>query len=149
MLPNESRRSSNLTSRSPEPSRIAIGRAVRADRVRFVAGNFLTDPLPNADVILMGHVLHGENEDAKRRLIAKAFDALPDGGALIVFEELIDEERSRSAFALLMSLNMLIETPAGFNTTGGVYCNWIRQAGFSESRIEHLVGPESMIVAIK
>jgi hypothetical protein len=51
-------------------------------------------------------------------LIAKAYDALPKGGAFVVYEALIDDDRSQNAFGLLMSLNMLIETPAGFDYTG-------------------------------
>ena len=82
-----------------------------ADRVRFEEGDFFTDPLPRADVIIMGHILHDWDLEQKRMLLAKAHQALPEGGALIVFEALIDDERRENAFGLLMSLNMLIETP--------------------------------------
>lgn len=54
-----------------------------------------------------------------------------------------------NAFGLLMSLNMLIETPGGFDYTVADCCGWLREAGFRESYVEHLVGPESMIVGIK
>jgi hypothetical protein len=91
------------------------------ERVRYQAGSFYDDPFPKADVITMGHILHGENLEDKRKLIRKAYEALPKGGAFIVFEELIDDERKRNAFALLMSLNILIETPGGFKCTGADY----------------------------
>jgi hypothetical protein len=52
-------------------------------------------------------------------------------------------------FGLLMSLNMLIETPAGFDYTGADCCGWLRVAGFQECYVEHLIGPESMVVGIK
>ena len=52
------------------------------------------------------------------RCSAKAYDALPAGGALIVYDAIIDDERRENAFGLLMSLNMLIETPGGFDYTG-------------------------------
>ena len=82
-------------------------------------------------------------------LIRKAYDALPEGGAFIVFEALIDDDRSKNAFGLLMSLNMLIETPGGFDYTGADGSGWMREAGFRETRVEHLVGPDSMVVGIK
>jgi hypothetical protein len=83
-----------------------------ADRLRFYAGDFFSDPLPGADVLVMGHILHDWSDDEKRTLIAKAHAALPAGGALIVHEAIVDDDRRRNAFGLLMSLSMLIETPA-------------------------------------
>lgn len=120
-----------------------------ADRVRFVAGDFFQQPLPNADVVLMGHILHDWDLPTKRMLIGKAFDAVPDGGALIVYESIIDNDRSKNAFGLMMSLNMLIETPGGFDYTGADCEGWMKDAGFSQTRTEPLVGPDSMVVAIK
>lgn len=118
-------------------------------RARYQAGSFYDDPFPKADVITMGHVLHGENLEEKRRLIRKAYEALPSGGTCIVFEELIDDERKKNAFALLMSLNILIETPGGFNCTGADYLTWMHEAGFRKTYVEPLVGPASMVVASK
>ena len=64
-------------------------------------------------------------------LIAKAYEALPTGGALIVYESIIDDERKTNAFGLMMSLNMLIETPGGFDYTGADCAGWMKEAGFS------------------
>jgi len=120
-----------------------------SDRIRFVAGDFFRDPLPQADVVLMGHILHDWGLEQKRTLIRKAYDSLPAGGAFVVYDAIIDDERCRNAFGLLMSLNMLIETPAGFDYTGADCCAWMKEAGFRETRVEHLVGPDSMVVGIK
>ncbi len=68
---------------------------------------------------------------------------------MVVYDALIDDDRSKNAFGLLMSLNMLIETPAGFDYTGADCCEWLRDAGFRETRVEPLVGPESMVIGIK
>jgi len=97
----------------------------------------------------MGHILHDWNLEEKRMLLKKAYDALPTRGALIVHEAIIDNERKQNAFGLLMSLNMLIETPGGFDYTGADCCAWMREAGFREARVEHLIGPDSMVVGIK
>lgn len=120
-----------------------------ADRVRFQAGDFFRDPLPKVDVIIMGHILHDWDLTQKKMLIRKAYNALPEGGAFIVYEALIDDERRENAFGLLMSLNMLLETPGGFDYTGADCQRWMREAGFRATRVEHLEGPDSMVVGIK
>ncbi len=120
-----------------------------ADRVRFEPGDFFKDPLPKADVIIMGHILHDWNLEQKRALLAKAYAALPAGGALIIHEAIIDDDRRRNAFGLLMSLNMLVETPGGFDYTGRDCQTWMHAAGFHKTRVEHLVGPDSMVIGIK
>lgn len=119
------------------------------DRLSFQPGDFFKDDLPKADVVVMGHILHDWDLDEKRMLTKKAYDALPEGGAFIVYEALIDDDRSKNAFGLLMSLNMLIETPGGFDYTGADCSAWMKDAGFKETRVEHLVGPDSMVVGIK
>ncbi len=126
-----------------------VERAELGDRLSFTAGDFFADPLPQADVLVMGHILHDWDMDQKRLLLKKAYDALPEGGALIVYEAIIDDERRQNAFGLLMSLNMLIETPGGFDYTGADCRAWMQETGFRESYVEHLVGPDSMVVAIK
>lgn len=118
-------------------------------RIQFQTGSFLEQALPRADVLMMGHILHDWNLDEKKMLIRKAFDAIPAGGALIVYESIIDDDRSKNAFGLLMSLNMLIETPGGFDYTGADCMGWMKEAGFKETRVEHLVGPDSMVIGIK
>ena len=120
-----------------------------SDRLRFHAGDFFNDSLPPADVFVMGHILHDWDLEEKRHLLTRAYDALPEGGALIVYEALIDDDRRENAFGLLMSLNMLIETPGGFDYTGADCIGWMKQAGFRQARVEHLVGPDSMVVGIK
>lgn len=120
-----------------------------AERLRFHPGDFFKDPLPKADVLVMGHILHDWDLEQKRMLIRKAYDALPRGGAVLIYEALIDDDRRRNAFGLLMSLNMLIETPGGFDYTGVDCSGWLKEAGFRQTRVEHLLGPDSMVVGVK
>jgi precorrin-6B methylase 2 len=120
-----------------------------ADRLKFIPGNFMKDPLPKADVLVMGHILHDWDLEQKKMLLRKAFEALPPGGALIVHEALIDDDRSKNALGLLMSLNMLIETHGGFVFSGADCIAWMKEAGFSEAYVEVLGGPDAMVVGIK
>jgi len=119
------------------------------DRLRFQAGDFFVDALPSVDVITMGHILHDWGLETKQMLIRKAYEALPDGGMLVVYEAMIDDDRRTNTFGLLMSLNMLIETPDGFDYTGADCRGWMKSAGFRETHVEHLIGPDSMAIAIK
>jgi len=119
------------------------------DRLRFYPGDFFNEPLPAADVLVMGHILHDWNLEQKRILLAKAYEALPEGGGLIVYDAIIDDDRCENALGLLMSLNMLIETPGGFDYTGRECVSWMREVGFRETYVEHLGGPDSMVVGIK
>lgn len=119
------------------------------DRLSFTAGDFFTDPLPRADVLIMGHILHGVDIHEKKLLLQKSYDALPESGALIVYDAIIDDERRINVFGLLMSLLMLLDSPAGFEYTGAQCRAWMREIGFRESYVEHLAGSRSMVVGIK
>lgn len=120
-----------------------------AGRVNFQGGSFFTDPLPKTDVVLYGHILHDWDLEQKQHLLRVAWEALPAGGAVVVYDAIIDDNRSQNAFGLLMSLNMLVETSGGFDYTGADCQAWMRGAGFRETRVEHLVGPDSMVIGIK
>ena len=93
--------------------------------------------------------MHDWDLEEKKMLLAKAYEALPEGGALIVYESIIDDDRRENAFGLLMSLNMLIETQGGFDFTGTECRTWMTEVGFREAYVEHLAGPNSMVVGIK
>lgn len=120
-----------------------------ASRVKFHELNFFEDPMPAADVLVMGHILHDWGMQTKRMLLEKAYQALPSGGALIVFDAMIDDQRRKNIGGLLMSLNMLIETPDGFDYTGAQCIGWMKEAGFKQVRVEPLSGADSMAVGIK
>jgi predicted O-methyltransferase YrrM len=126
-----------------------IAEAGLSDRVTTAAIDFFVDPLPKADVITMGMILHDWNLEKKMHLIKLAYDALPAGGAFIVVEALIDDARRENAFGLLMSLNMLIEFGDAFDYTGADFKRWCSEVGFTRFEIIPLAGPSSAAVAYK
>ncbi len=126
-----------------------IQQAGLADRVEAVGGDFFAEPLPKADVITMGMVLHDWNLEKKKALIKKAYDALPRGGAFVVIEALIDDARRENAFGLMMSLNMLIEFGDAFDYSGSDFVGWCREVGFRDFETIPLTGPSSAAVAYK
>jgi hypothetical protein len=119
------------------------------DRLSFYPGDFLSAPLPGADVLLMGRVLHNWDLATKKILLARAYEALPAGGVLIVYERLIDDDRRANSAGLLASLHMLIMTAGGFDFTAADCIGWMREAGFERTSVEPLALGLSMIVATK
>lgn len=126
-----------------------IAAAGLSDRVTTASGDFFVDPLPRADVITMGMILHDWNLEKKKHLIRSAYAALPPGGALIAIEALIDDARRENLFGLLMSLNMLIEFGDAFDFSGADFRGWCAEAGFRRFEVLHLAGPSSAAIAYK
>ena len=120
-----------------------------ADRVRAQSLDCFVDPLPHADVITMGMILHDWNLEKKQHLVRAAYDALPPGGAFVVIENLIDDARRENAFGLMMSLNMLVEFGDAFDFTAADFFGWCREAGFRQTEVIPLGGPASAGVAYK
>ena len=119
------------------------------DRVITQSGDFFADPIPAADIVTMGNILHDWDEEKKTALMKKAYEALPEGGAFVVIENIIDDERKQNVFGMMMSLNMLIETGTGFDYTFADFNNWATAAGFSSTSLLHLAGPVSAAIAYK
>jgi cyclopropane fatty-acyl-phospholipid synthase-like methyltransferase len=136
----------------PEVTAIAkrrIAAAGLADRVSAQPLDFFAEPLPKADVVTMGLVLHDWNLEKKRYLVRAAYDALPPGGAFVVVEHFIDDARRENTFGLMMSLNMLIEFGDAFDFTVADFFGWCREAGFRRTEVIPLAGPASAGVAYK
>jgi hypothetical protein len=126
-----------------------IAAAGLLDRVTARPLDFLVEPLPKADVITMGMILHDWNLEKKMHLVRAAYDALPAGGAFVVIENLIDDARRTNAFGLLMSLNMLVEFGDAFDFTAADFFGWCREVGFTRTEVIPLAGPASAGVAYK
>ena len=136
----------------PKVSEIAQEKLEEMDyspRIKIVSGNFFNEDFPSVDVITMGNILHDWGTRDKKLLISKAYQALPKGGALVVLENLIDDERKENVFGLLMSLNMLIETYEGYDFTATKFKRWAKDAGFRKTEVIPLNGPTSAAIAYK
>lgn len=136
----------------PPATAIAAKKIVAAglsDRVKATDIDFFKDDLPKTDIITMGMILHDWNLENKMMLIRKAYDALPEGGAFIVIEALIDDARRENAFGLMMSLNMLVEFGEAFDYSGADFDGWCKEAGFKRTEVIYLAGPASAGVAYK
>ena len=152
MIVNHNLNMRSMTCDLPNVTTIATVRIAENgldDRVKAATLDFFTDEFPKADVVTMGMILHDWNLANKKMLIAKAFRALPEGGAFVAIENIIDDDRRENAFGLMMSLNMLIEFGEAFDFTGAQFEEWCTEAGFSKVEIIPLLGPASAAVAYK
>lgn len=119
------------------------------DQIQWHAADIWTDPFPPVDVIILGHMLHGWGLERKKVLLQKAYDAVPNGGAVLAYDAIIDDQRRENAFGLLFSLNMLIENQEGAEYTGADCQGWMREVGFTKTYLKPLVGPDSVVVGLK
>ncbi len=126
-----------------------VARHGLSEQVRVKALDMFSQPFPKADVITMGNILHDWNLEEKKLLIRKAYEALPENGAFIAIEFVIDDERKENTMGLLMSLNMLIETYGGFDYSHADFHEWAIEAGFRSTTRIALTGPASAVVAYK
>ena len=119
------------------------------DRVKTQSVDFFNDAFPKTDVLTMGNILHDWDEEKKLMLMKKAYEALPDGGAFVAIEGIIDDERKQNVFGMMMSLNMLIETGTGFDYTFADFNRWAKTTGFKSTSLLPLTGPSSAAIAYK
>lgn len=120
-----------------------------SNRINVISGDFIQDEFPSADIITMGNILHGMEEETKQQLVNKVYKSLPNGGVFIAIENIIDDERRQNTFGLLMSLNMLIENGDAFDYMPSDFNRWAMAAGFKKTEIIPLAGPTSAAIAYK
>ncbi len=153
MLVAKNNRHMSCTSTDLPPAtdiaRRKIAEAGLLERVKAEPIDFFSDPIPPADVVTMGMILHDWNLEKKMHLIRSAYDALPEGGAFAVVENIIDDPRRENAFGMMMSLNMLVEFGDAFDFTGADFDRWCREVGFTRTEVIHLAGPASAAIAYK
>jgi hypothetical protein len=118
-------------------------------RLRFIGGDFFVDDFPEVEILTFGHILHNWDLEQKKLLLKKAWQALPRNGAVIVYDSLIDDDRSQNVSALLMSLTMHAVTDGGFGYTAADCMSWMTEAGFGRTWTEHVSGSDSIVVGIK
>lgn len=119
------------------------------DRIKVAGGDFLKNLLPKADLITMGNILHGMDEQTKQELVQKVYDTLPAGGTFMAIENIIDNDRRQNIFGMLMSLNMLVENGDAFDYTLDDFECWAKTAGFKRVELLPLAGPTSAAIAYK
>jgi 3-hydroxy-5-methyl-1-naphthoate 3-O-methyltransferase len=117
-----------------------VAQADLSDRIAVAGGSFFGEFPDGHDVHLFSMILHDWDEAKNRALLRRSFDALPSGGAVVISELLVDDDKTGPAPAALMSLNMLIETE-GRNYTVAEYAAWLKDTGFDAIKTVSFEGP--------
>ncbi len=118
------------------------------DRIKFVAGNFFKDDLPQGDLYVLGYILSDWNREDGTLLLKKIFDLLPKGGAVLILEKLFHEDKNGPLETAMMNLAMLLET-WGQHYSGSEYISWLEKVGFQNCQIIRSSGEKHLILGIK
>jgi 8-O-methyltransferase len=113
----------------------------------FVGGDFFVDPLPRADVVVFGHVLHNWDTERRRHLLRSAYDAVNPGGAVVVYDPMVTEGEGAPPFsAVLASLSMLVWSSGGGEYAAEDLVSWLREAGFRPDPVDTTISGEDVVV---
>lgn len=119
------------------------------EKVLFHAGDFFTDAMPETDVLVFGHVLHDWSAVQRQELLDRAYAALPAGGAVVIYDQMLDED-APDLRSLIGSLNVALITPGGAEYTVAEGLSWVEKAGFTFRSATRLSsGNDTVLVATK
>ncbi|CAL9499737.1 methyltransferase [Streptomyces sp. enrichment culture] len=125
-----------------------IGRLGLADRVTFQAGDFFADPLPQADVLIYGHVLHDWGPDSRRILLERAHQALPEGGLLVIYDRMLDGS-PKDLSKLMYSMTFMLASAGGSEYSVDECRDWLTEAGFTQTSAQPLLHDHTVVIARK
>ncbi len=119
-----------------------------AGRITLTGGDFFTDPLPEGDIYALGRILHDWSEEKILKLLTRIYERLPAGGAVLIAEKLLDDDKSGPRWAQMQSLNMLTCTE-GKERTLAEYRALATQVGFGEVQGRRTGSPLDAVLATK
>jgi len=116
-------------------ARQTVDRCNLSDRISFIEGDITSDDIGTGyDVIWVSHLLHSEGPDSCAAIVAKAANALSEGGLLLIQEFILDDSHAAPLHPALFSLNMLVGTPEGQAYSDGELRGMMCNAGLSDIR---------------
>lgn len=120
------------------------------DRVTFTPGDLQTDKFGSGyDLALLSAICHMFGIDQNKDLLRRAYDALNDGGRLVIQEFILEPDKTGPLTAALFSLNMLVGTEKGSSYSSAEYTDWLKDAGFRDVKYVRLPGPTGLMIATK
>jgi len=129
-------------------AREIVGASRGQARIEIAAGDFFADPLPEGDLYSLGRILHDWTESKCLLLLRRIHERLPSGGAVLIAEKLLDEDRSGPRWALMQNLGMLLYTE-GKERTLSEYKSLLNQVGFLDVQGVITPSPLDAVLAVK
>lgn len=121
-----------------------------AGRVKTLVADFFKDDLPKGyDAVFFSHIIHDYDEDKCVALLKKAYASLSDGGAVIISEWMLNDDKTGPVPSALMGLNMMIETNGGRNYSFAEISSMLAKAGFKRMEKRLLAGPAEIAIGYK
>ncbi|MES4888795.1 class I SAM-dependent methyltransferase [Streptomyces sp. NPDC096012] len=119
-----------------------------ADRFTTVDGDFHTTDFGTAkyDVALYSHIAHQEGPEDNVAVFARLRDALKPGGAVVICDYVVDDDRSGPAFPLIFAAEMLLKSKQGGTWRQSDYRDWLVKAGFKDVSF-HSAPPATLVIA--
>ncbi|WP_320068677.1 methyltransferase [Micromonospora sp. RTGN7] len=122
-------------------------RSGHPDRLGFVGGDFLAEPLPHGyDALAFVRVLHDWPNEVARRLVEKAYAALPPGGLLLICEEFRTPDRLAMQFFWSYFL-IGVDSCVSRLREVEFYTGLLKEVGFT--RVQVLPGGWELVTAYK
>lgn len=125
-----------------------VGRLGLAERISFAGGDFFADRVPAADVLVLGHILHGFDDEMRKSLLRKLFDSVNPGGRVLIYDRMIDDDRS-DPDRLLSSLHMRLVSESGSEYRAADCQTWLREAGFTTITAEPFLDTHTLVIGVK
>jgi acetylserotonin N-methyltransferase len=125
-----------------------VGQSPVADRITLQAGDFFVDPLPAADLYALGRIIHDWSAEKIDHLLRRIFESLPSGGALLIAEKVLFDDKTGPRWAQMQNLNMLTCTE-GKERTLEEYRVILERAGFRQVEVRRTSAPLDAVLAYK
>jgi acetylserotonin N-methyltransferase len=119
-----------------------------ASRIELVAGGFFVDPLPPGDVYALGRIVHDWAQPKIHTLLKRIYDSLPNGGAILIAEKVLWDDKTGPRWSQMQSLNMLTCTE-GKERTVGEYEQLLNAVGFRDVSVARTNSPLDAVLALK
>jgi acetylserotonin O-methyltransferase len=131
-----------------EIARAEVERTPVASRIELIAGDFFTGDLPKADLFALGRILHDWSDEKIGTLLGRIFRRLDSGGAVLIAEKLLADDKTSPTSALMQSLNMLV-CAEGRERSLAEYRVLLESAGFHDVRGRVTGAPLDAVLAVK
>lgn len=131
--------------------RDCLGEQGYSDRINVAEGDVIKGELPEGDydLIHLGWMLHDYGPETQLTILKNIYQAMPAGGLFMASETPLNADKSGPEFTSLLSLNMLVSTDGGIESSTHEYIHRFEKAGFEQVRVLDIPGPRTLIVGAK